>query len=60
MSDYQTFDTRQDAQREIATMRGWTAKAVRLTLATPDGRTVDRWVIQCDGTHYLRADGFVR
>lgn len=62
MMDYQTFPSKKAALTQIATMRGWDAKPVRFTLQTqPDSNeTIDAWVIQCDGSKFLRSDGYVR
>jgi len=60
--DYQTYRTRNHAEKEVARMKGWLAKPVQLYL--PDDPNASRagnaWVIQCDDTLYLRSDGYVR
>ena len=60
--DYETFATREAAARIVAMMRGWAVEIVQLYL--PDNENADgdghAWVIQCDGTLYLRRDGYVR
>jgi len=58
----QTFRTRRAARAEIARMRGWDARPVKMLMA--DGSS--QWVIECReiGSHsdpqYLRRDGYIR
>jgi len=62
---YQTFRTRKEANAEIAKMRGWNAKAIKLYI--PDdpkaNRSGDVWVIQARTANedyaYMRADGHI-
>lgn len=63
--DYRVYRTRDDAEREIAAMRGWDARAVRL--CWPDHPWAHEWKgervvwgICCNGDLYLRDDGYVR
>lgn len=57
--DIQTFETIEDARREIATMRGWDA-----TPALHEYEDGIVWVIECWAGDdrpplYLRTDGYV-
>lgn len=56
MMDRETFPTRKATLAVIAEMKGWTARPERIE--GYDGRKV--WVICCNGTLYLRNDGYVR
>lgn len=58
--DWETFKTKKEAEAEIARMRGWTAKAVKMNHVNNDNNMTVVWVIQCDGDKYLREDGYVR
>jgi hypothetical protein len=60
--DYQTFDSKEDAEGTISRMLGWIAKAVQIQLPSPTDpqELVDTWVVECDGGLYLRDDGFIR
>lgn len=59
---YETFATEAEAMAHIREMIGWDAEAVQLHL--PDDSKADAdgnaWVIQCDGSLFLRDDGYVR
>ena len=58
--DYKVFKSKADALTEIATMRGWTAKAVQIYW--PGHVWAKRgyvWVVKCNGEKYLRLDGYV-
>jgi hypothetical protein len=55
--DMQTYATRTEAEATIETMRGWDAEAEEINIG-PDDETA--WSILCDGTKYLRTDGYVR
>lgn len=67
MGAIQTFKTRKAAVAEIATMRGWDAKPVKLYLPVESSydpergytKYADQWVIECDGVKYLRTDGYI-
>jgi hypothetical protein len=57
--DYKVFKSRADAEAEIATMRGWAAKAVQIYW--PGHVWAKRgyvWVVS-DGDKFLRLNGFV-
>jgi len=62
--DWQTFRTREVAERHAATMRGWMTRVERMV--GTDGARV--WVIACyapgartrDDAKFLRRDGYVR
>ena len=58
--DWETFKTKKEAEAEIARMRGWKAKAVKMNHVDNDNNMTVVWVIQCDGDKYLREDGYVR
>lgn len=59
--DAQTFDTKQEAESEIAKMHGWNAEPVQVIMhADENGNMPERWLIKCDGYTFLRTDGFVR
>lgn len=63
----QTFKTRKEAAAHIATMAGWSARPVKLFLAVEDSydpehgyaKHADQWAVECDGSKYLRTDGYV-
>ena len=60
--DKQTFDTRKQAQAEIAKMVGWDAKPVQIEV-TDGNDIVVKYVIEIkDGNtiKYMREDGYVR
>ena len=61
--DIKQFVTRKQAENEIATMRGWDAKPVKIVGNDNDGNPAERWAIQCTQGKtvlYMRDDGYVR
>lgn len=59
--DKQRYQTRAQAQVEVDKMRGWTTKIERAVVLNDAGtKLATVYVIRCDGTKYLRTDGYVR